>query len=263
MEQNKKHNKFDDQSLFWDLESESEDYCADFIRCADENCWLEMLFTVERSKKLLVCGEVLELGGGSQYLSRYLASNRNCNIICTDVSPQRIQDFNKFYNNDLVNLKTDGYVNAEKLPYPDHSFDFIIGEAMLHHIEDFRSAILEINRCLKPNGRAIFLREPVAGLDNILLKRPVKRILERWRPELFERYKDFLVINRYEFDKTYFQWIEDFERGGFKISFYKGWYARNTGNIVKSTMPIWFTCLVSIYLEKRVDLDELDWSKLA
>ena len=88
MEQDKKHNKFDDQSLFWDLESASKDYCANFIRCTDENRWLQMLFNVERSKKIQVCGEVLELGGGSQYLSRYLARNRECNVICTDVSPQ-------------------------------------------------------------------------------------------------------------------------------------------------------------------------------
>ena len=263
MEHDKKHHKFDDQSLFWDLESTSESYCAEFIKGANDNQWLDMLFNVEKSKNFQVSGEVLELGGGSQYLSRYLAKNRKCNIICTDVSPQRILDFNKYYNENLPNLVTDGTINAQKLPYPDHSFDYIVGEAMLHHIEDFRSAILEINRCLKPNGRAIFLREPVAGLDNIVLKRPLKRIFESLKPELFQRYKDFLVTNRYEFDKTYFQWVEEFERGGFKSTFFKGWYGRNNTDIFKSTMPIWFTCLVTISLEKRVDLDDLDWSKLA
>lgn len=48
---------------------------------------------------------------------------------------------------------------AENLPYPNESFDLIVGIDILHHV-DIPRATAECMRLLKPTGRAIF-REPI------------------------------------------------------------------------------------------------------
>lgn len=52
---------------------------------------------------------------------------------------------------------------AESLRYPDHSFDVVAGEDILHHV-DIPRALAEIHRVLRPGGTAIFkdsIRTPV------------------------------------------------------------------------------------------------------
>lgn len=50
-------------------------------------------------------------------------------------------------------------MDAENLEFPDGSFDIVIGEGILHHL-DLRRAYSEIARVLAPDGRAIFM-EPL------------------------------------------------------------------------------------------------------
>lgn len=56
--------------------------------------------------------------------------------------------------------------DAHTTPYPDATFDLVIGDGILHHL-DLDVALGEVHRVLKPGGRALF-REPL--LDNPLLK---------------------------------------------------------------------------------------------
>ena len=56
--------------------------------------------------------------------------------------------------------------DAHALPYDDATFDLVIGEGIVHHL-DIETALAEVHRVLKPGGRAMFL-EPL--LDNPLLK---------------------------------------------------------------------------------------------
>jgi ubiquinone/menaquinone biosynthesis C-methylase UbiE len=51
------------------------------------------------------------------------------------------------------------FFSAEKIPYPDHSFDFILNEHVLEHLPDPITAIIEWQRVLKPNGK-LFLFLP-------------------------------------------------------------------------------------------------------
>lgn len=64
---------------------------------------------------------------------------------------------------DRVEFRT---ADAHHTPYPDGSFDLIVGIAILHHL-DLDVALAEIRRLLRPGGRAVF-REPLA--HNPLLK---------------------------------------------------------------------------------------------
>ncbi|MEM1056576.1 MAG: methyltransferase domain-containing protein [Bacteroidota bacterium] len=56
--------------------------------------------------------------------------------------------------------------DAHVLPYPEATFDLVIGEGIVHHL-DIDTALAEVHRVLKPGGRAVFL-EPL--LDNPFLK---------------------------------------------------------------------------------------------
>ena len=55
--------------------------------------------------------------------------------------------------------------DAETLPYPDDTFDLVVGHAVLHHIPDLDQAMREILRVLKPGGRFVFAGEPTAKGD--------------------------------------------------------------------------------------------------
>ncbi|MFZ5746839.1 MAG: class I SAM-dependent methyltransferase [Pseudomonadota bacterium] len=52
-------------------------------------------------------------------------------------------------------------MDAHKLTFADNSFDYVVGNGILHHL-DFKVAMKEIFRVLKPGGRAVF-QEPLAG----------------------------------------------------------------------------------------------------
>lgn len=56
--------------------------------------------------------------------------------------------------------------DAHHLPYDDQTFDLVVGDGILHHL-DLDRALAECHRVLRPGGRALF-REPL--LDNPLLK---------------------------------------------------------------------------------------------
>ena len=47
--------------------------------------------------------------------------------------------------------------DAEKLDFPDASFDLVYSHGVLHHTPDIRAAIREIHRVLKPEGQAMVM----------------------------------------------------------------------------------------------------------
>ena len=66
---------------------------------------------------------------------------------------------------------------AERLNYPDKSFDVVAGIDILHHV-DVPAAIAECRRVLKPGGLAVF-REPLRNrfFDGVRNTRLVRRVL--------------------------------------------------------------------------------------
>lgn len=83
-----------------------------------------------------------------------------------DISLSRLQQARQH-----VKQETAGNVNlaqgaAETLPFGDSAFDVVLGKQILHHL-DWKTAIPEIVRVLRPGGRAVFL-EPL--IHNPLLE---------------------------------------------------------------------------------------------
>lgn len=82
----------------------------------------------------------------------------------TDLSPGMVEVARR--NAVSLGFEIDGRVaDAERLPYPDATFDLVAGHAVLHHIPDVERALREVVRVLKPGGRFVFAGEPTRWGD--------------------------------------------------------------------------------------------------
>src|SRR4029079_12466389 len=77
----------------------------------------------------------------------------------TDISPGMVAAARR--NAAALGFEVEGRVaDAEELPYPDASFDLVVGHAVLHHVPDVERALGEVLRVLRPGGRFVFAGEP-------------------------------------------------------------------------------------------------------
>jgi ubiquinone/menaquinone biosynthesis C-methylase UbiE len=105
-------------------------------------------------------GHALELGCGTGFfLLNLMQGGVAKQGSVTDLSPGMVQV--ALRNAAALGLDVDGRVaDAERIPYPDGSFDLVVGHAVLHHIPDVPAALREVLRVLKPGGRFVFAGEP-------------------------------------------------------------------------------------------------------
>lgn len=103
-----------------------------------------------------VAGRVLEYGCGAGALCHDLVDATEIHAI--DISPVAIaQARHDASSNGLI--ATFHEMNAEALEFDDSSFDLVYGSGILHHL-DIESAASELERVIRPGGRAVFL-EPM------------------------------------------------------------------------------------------------------
>jgi SAM-dependent methyltransferase len=145
------------ERAFWDTTS-APDYYADWQEATYET-WHEWPIRRAaaaylgplRGKKLLLCGE----GEEAVYFAR-----EGAEVWCFDISAVRIQALQDLVNRrgvaDRVHLSVQPF---EHLDYPDDFFDLAFGQAIVHHV-DLTLGGRELNRVLKPGGRASFI-EPL------------------------------------------------------------------------------------------------------
>ncbi|SDJ29355.1 Methyltransferase domain-containing protein [Frankineae bacterium MT45] len=112
-------------------------------------------------------GKALELGCGTGF---FLLNLKLAGVIeeghVTDLSPGMVEVAQR--NARSLGFEVQGRVaDAERLPYPDDTFDLVVGHAVLHHIPDLDLAFGEILRVLKPGGRFVFAGEPTKWGDKI------------------------------------------------------------------------------------------------
>ena len=108
---------------------------------------------------------VLEIGCGSGILTQGIAHN-GLRLWAVDIAPE------------LLKIARDSGISAlflraslDRLPFPDDSFDAVIGDGILHHV-DLEPALREIRRVLRPQGAALFF-EPNMLNPQIFLERHV------------------------------------------------------------------------------------------
>jgi ubiquinone/menaquinone biosynthesis C-methylase UbiE len=99
---------------------------------------------------------VLELGCGTGKL--WVENFRNvpstCSIVLSDFSEKMLSKAKENVQSLNLPIKFE-LIDAEKIPFPDQSFDVVIGCHMLYHIPNIEKALIAINRVLKPGGRFI------------------------------------------------------------------------------------------------------------
>jgi len=102
----------------------------------------------------------LELGCGTGFfLLNLMQAGVATRGSVTDLSPGMVAA--ALRNAEHLGLPVDGQVaDAETIPYPDDTFDLVVGHAVLHHIPDVEQAFREVLRVLKPGGRFVFAGEP-------------------------------------------------------------------------------------------------------
>jgi ubiquinone/menaquinone biosynthesis C-methylase UbiE len=131
----------------------------------------------------------LEIGAGTGYFSlNLIQAGVVRQATCTDISPGMIRTLSA--NADRLGLAVrTARADAESLPFPEASFDLVLGHAVLHHLPDLRRAFAEFHRVLRPGGRIAFAGEPSRLGDRIasLPKRGAHALAPLWRRALSAR----------------------------------------------------------------------------
>ncbi len=88
---------------------------------------------------------VLDVGCNSGEMMKLLQTGKSCDVFGVDVSAKALRIARK------KGLKVKN-ASAEKLPFPDATFDVVILREVLVHIHEPLKALKEIRRVLKPEG---------------------------------------------------------------------------------------------------------------
>ena len=112
-------------------------------------------------------GKVLEVGCGTGFFLLNLAQAGFIGEAhCTDISSGMIAQC--VDNGRHLGIDVRGRVaDAEKLPYPDATFDLVLGHAVIHHLPNLEVAFSEFRRVLKPGGRLVIAGEPTRLGDRV------------------------------------------------------------------------------------------------
>src|SRR5947209_1580420 len=105
-------------------------------------------------------GRSLEIGAGTGYFSlNLLQAGIVREATCTDISPGMVATLAENANRLGLDVRA-ARADAESLPFGGHSFDLVLGHAVLHHLPDLARAFAELHRVLRPGGRIAFAGEP-------------------------------------------------------------------------------------------------------
>ena len=90
---------------------------------------------------------ILDIGCGQGLLTGYLYEKTNAHIVGLDLSEKSVETAGK--NNPDCEFRVG---KVEDMPFEDNSFNIVIGNAILHHLEDPYEIIPQVKRVLKENG---------------------------------------------------------------------------------------------------------------
>ena len=127
----------------------------------------------------------LEIGAGTGYFSlNLLRAGIVREAVATDISQGMLDELAASagrlgLSGSISTVRTE----AEKLPFPDDSFDLVFGHAILHHLPDLDAAFREFRRVLRPGGFVAFAGEPSRHGDRLaaLPKRAALAVAPAWR----------------------------------------------------------------------------------
>src|SRR4030088_1113460 len=134
-------------------------------------------------------GRALEIGAGTGYFSlNLLTAGVVREATCTYISPGMVSVLGSNAQRLGLDVRA-ARADAESLPFPDDSFDLVLGHAVLHHLPNLERAFSEFHRVLAPGGRLAFAGEPSRFGDRLAAvpKRGASRLAPLWRRALRAR----------------------------------------------------------------------------
>ena len=115
-------------------------------------------------------GRVLDLGCGGGHVA-YAAATAGGDVVAYDLSPRMLAEVaREAASRALANISTQAGA-AERLPFPDENFDYVLSRFSAHHWTDLDAGLREARRVLRPDGTAAFVdivSPGVAVLDTYL-----------------------------------------------------------------------------------------------
>ncbi len=157
-----------------------------------------------------ISGVGVEIGCGSAAFAATLSKQAAVqHITCIDNSADRLKEAELFFTPNLGgNAKKLSFIQADfhSLPFSDHTLDFVLADAALHHTEDLPTLLTEIKRVLKPTGTLVAAREPI--LPSLLPLKLWRKFWFGWRQRL---------RGDTECTHTKQEWIDHFDGAGFKL----------------------------------------------
>jgi demethylmenaquinone methyltransferase/2-methoxy-6-polyprenyl-1,4-benzoquinol methylase len=103
--------------------------------------------------------KVLDVAGGTGDLTREFAKSAGAKgmVVLSDINAAMLgEGRSRLADKGIVNVPV-AQLNAEKLPFPDETFDLITIGFGLRNVTDKDAALRSMTRCLKPGGRLLVL----------------------------------------------------------------------------------------------------------
>lgn len=106
--------------------------------------------------------EVLEIGcgngSGTRLLHKYFRPKK---LVGIDIDPKRIAEAKTYSKEKNISYEV---ADVAKLPFTSESFDIVFDFSVLYHSQEWKKALVEIRRVLKPGGQFILEDLSVEGL---------------------------------------------------------------------------------------------------
>ena len=138
--------------------------------------WLQRRFEAERLKRMggeVVNGHILELGCGRGMGIEIIHKTFGASSFdAFDLDPRMLRLARQQLASTSLNIRL-FQASATAIPITDDTYDAVFDFAVIHHIIDWRKAVKEVFRVLKPGGR-FFADEVLAKtIYNPLVRRVV------------------------------------------------------------------------------------------
>lgn len=131
-------------------------------------------------------GDVLEIGSGTGFNFPYY--ERAQKVIA--IEPESLMREKSLPRAQNASVPIDVIsAGAEELPFPDNTFDTVVGTLVLCTIPDAPKALQEIRRVCKPDGQVLFF-------EHVRLDHPFLGRLQDWLTPTWKRLCDGCHLNR-------------------------------------------------------------------
>ena len=144
-EWNEKASKFLEKTTNWSFRGSYDDSFTSINTLKPVHAFFKEIGSAEN---------ILDYGCGNGWTAMLLATKVKW-VYAFDISIGQIRVLQKYVKENRFSNIIYSVADGSHIPFPDDSFQYIFGNAILHHIP-LRQCLPEIARVLKPGGRAAF-----------------------------------------------------------------------------------------------------------